>query len=105
MYGYRGKDTRGNLFALPTGEIVYYVASLAVLYSPESQVTYSLYLFPFSKYIFMLQKIFRRNATTAATRTISSVWRCTRSWRCVPRARGQGTTRTPPTYRSAEQQR
>ena len=44
MYGYRGKDTRGNLFALPTGEIVYYVASLAVLYSPESQVTYSSHL-------------------------------------------------------------
>ena len=37
VYGYRGKDTRGNLFSLPTGEVVYYVASLAVLYSPESQ--------------------------------------------------------------------
>ena len=37
VYGYRGKDTRGNLFSLPTGEIVYYVASLAVLYNPESQ--------------------------------------------------------------------
>ena len=37
VYGYRGKDTRANLYSLPTGEIVYYVASLAVLYSPESQ--------------------------------------------------------------------
>ena len=36
-YGYRGKDTRSNLYSLPTGEICYYVASLAVLYSPESQ--------------------------------------------------------------------
>ena len=36
-YGYRGKDSRANLYSLPTGEICYYVASLAVLYSPESQ--------------------------------------------------------------------
>ena len=37
IYGYRGKDSRANLYSLPTGEICYYVASLAVLYSPESQ--------------------------------------------------------------------
>ena len=37
MYGYRGKDTRGNLFSLPTGEIIYYVARLVILYNPESQ--------------------------------------------------------------------
>ena len=36
-YGYRGKDSRANLYSLPTGEICYYVASLVVLYSPESQ--------------------------------------------------------------------
>lgn len=36
-YGYRGKDSRANLYSLPTGEICYYVASLTVLYSPESQ--------------------------------------------------------------------
>ena len=36
-YGYRGKDSRANLYSLPTGEICYYVASLAVLYNPESQ--------------------------------------------------------------------
>lgn len=37
VYGYRGKDSRSNLYSLPTGEVVYYVASIAVLYSPESQ--------------------------------------------------------------------
>ena len=36
-YGYRGKDSRANLYSLPTGEICYYVASLVVLYNPESQ--------------------------------------------------------------------
>ena len=36
-YGYRGKDSRSNLYSLPTGEICYYVASLVVLYNPESQ--------------------------------------------------------------------
>ena len=36
-YGYRGKDSRSNLYSLPTGEICYYVSSLAVLYNPESQ--------------------------------------------------------------------
>uniref|UniRef100_A0A286XTP8 EMAP like 2 n=1 Tax=Cavia porcellus TaxID=10141 RepID=A0A286XTP8_CAVPO len=36
-YGYRGRDCRANLCLLPTGEIVYFVASVAVLYSVEEQ--------------------------------------------------------------------
>ena len=36
-YGYRGRDCRANLYLLPTGEIVYFVASVAVLYSVEEQ--------------------------------------------------------------------
>ena len=36
-YGYRGRDCRANLYLLPTGEIVYFVASVAVLYSVEDQ--------------------------------------------------------------------
>ncbi|KAK2088704.1 Echinoderm microtubule-associated protein-like 2 [Saguinus oedipus] len=36
-YGYRGRDCRANLHLLPTGEIVYFVASVAVLYSVEEQ--------------------------------------------------------------------
>uniref|UniRef100_A0A8D0H1R4 EMAP like 2 n=1 Tax=Sphenodon punctatus TaxID=8508 RepID=A0A8D0H1R4_SPHPU len=36
-YGYRGRDCRANLFLLPTGEIVYFVAAVAVLYSVEEQ--------------------------------------------------------------------
>ncbi|XP_029781596.1 echinoderm microtubule-associated protein-like 2 isoform X2 [Suricata suricatta] len=35
VYGYRGRDCRANLYLLPTGEIVYFVASVAVLYSVE----------------------------------------------------------------------
>uniref|UniRef100_A0A670ZBB1 EMAP like 2 n=1 Tax=Pseudonaja textilis TaxID=8673 RepID=A0A670ZBB1_PSETE len=37
VYGYRGRDCRSNLFLLPTGEIVYFVAAVAVLYSVEEQ--------------------------------------------------------------------
>uniref|UniRef100_A0A8D2IBK6 EMAP like 2 n=2 Tax=Urocitellus parryii TaxID=9999 RepID=A0A8D2IBK6_UROPR len=37
VYGYRGRDCRANLHLLPTGEIVYFVASVAVLYSVEEQ--------------------------------------------------------------------
>uniref|UniRef100_A0A8C8SV47 EMAP like 2 n=1 Tax=Pelusios castaneus TaxID=367368 RepID=A0A8C8SV47_9SAUR len=37
VYGYRGRDCRANLFLLPTGEIVYFVAAVAVLYSVEEQ--------------------------------------------------------------------
>lgn len=36
-YGYRGRDCRANLFLLPTGEIVYFVAAVAVLYSVEER--------------------------------------------------------------------
>ncbi|CAM5172821.1 unnamed protein product [Eretmochelys imbricata] len=36
-YGYRGRDCRANLFLLPTGEIVYFVAAVAVLYSVAEQ--------------------------------------------------------------------
>lgn len=36
-YGYRGRDCRANLFLLPTGEIVYFVAAVAVLYNVEEQ--------------------------------------------------------------------
>ncbi|XP_059574040.1 echinoderm microtubule-associated protein-like 2 isoform X1 [Alligator mississippiensis] len=37
VYGYRGRDCRANLFLLPTGEIVYFVAAVAVLYSVEER--------------------------------------------------------------------
>ncbi|XP_026809328.1 echinoderm microtubule-associated protein-like 2 isoform X3 [Rhopalosiphum maidis] len=37
VYGYRGKDCRSNLYLLPTGEMVYFVASVAVLYNVEEQ--------------------------------------------------------------------
>ncbi|XP_060113782.1 echinoderm microtubule-associated protein-like 1 [Heteronotia binoei] len=37
VYGYRGRDCRANLFLLPTGEIVYFVAAVAVLYNVEEQ--------------------------------------------------------------------
>ncbi|XP_048515693.1 echinoderm microtubule-associated protein-like 2 isoform X8 [Athalia rosae] len=35
VYGYRGRDCRSNLHLLPTGEIVYFVAAVVVLYNPE----------------------------------------------------------------------
>lgn len=38
VYGYRGRDCRSNLYFLPTGEIVYFVAALAILYNPEEQI-------------------------------------------------------------------
>ncbi|XP_021497820.1 echinoderm microtubule-associated protein-like 2 isoform X2 [Meriones unguiculatus] len=37
VHGYRGRDCRANLYLLPTGEVVYFVASVAVLYSVEEQ--------------------------------------------------------------------
>ena len=37
VYGYRGKDARSNLFLLPTGELVYFLASIVVLFNPETQ--------------------------------------------------------------------
>ncbi|XP_011497184.1 PREDICTED: echinoderm microtubule-associated protein-like CG42247 [Ceratosolen solmsi marchali] len=35
VYGYRGTDTRRNLWVLPSGELLYYVAAVAVLYDRE----------------------------------------------------------------------
>ncbi|XP_071640350.1 echinoderm microtubule-associated protein-like 2 isoform X6 [Temnothorax longispinosus] len=35
VYGYRGRDCRSNLHLLPTGEIVYFVAAVVVLYNME----------------------------------------------------------------------
>lgn len=37
VYGYRGKDCRSNLAYLPTGEMVYFVAAVVVLYNVEEQ--------------------------------------------------------------------
>ncbi|XP_071055971.1 echinoderm microtubule-associated protein-like 2 isoform X1 [Onthophagus taurus] len=36
-YGYRGRDCRSNLYFLPTGEMVYFVAAVVVLYNQEEQ--------------------------------------------------------------------
>ncbi|XP_072405509.1 echinoderm microtubule-associated protein-like 2 isoform X2 [Chiloscyllium punctatum] len=38
VYGYRGRDCRSNLYLLPTGEIVYFIASVVVLYNVEEQL-------------------------------------------------------------------
>lgn len=37
VYGYRGRDCRSNLAHLPTGEMVYFVAAVVVLYNVEEQ--------------------------------------------------------------------
>uniref|UniRef100_A0A1Y1MLA9 Uncharacterized protein n=1 Tax=Photinus pyralis TaxID=7054 RepID=A0A1Y1MLA9_PHOPY len=37
VYGYRGRDCRSNLYILPTGEMVYFVAAVVVLYNAEEQ--------------------------------------------------------------------
>lgn len=37
VYGYRGKDCRSNLYQLPTGEMVYFVAAVVVLYNVDEQ--------------------------------------------------------------------
>ncbi|XP_077290985.1 echinoderm microtubule-associated protein-like 2 isoform X2 [Arctopsyche grandis] len=37
VYGYRGKDCRSNLYLLPTGEMVYFVASVVVLFNVDEQ--------------------------------------------------------------------
>lgn len=34
-HGYRGMDTRKNLWVLPTGELMYYVAAVVVLYDRD----------------------------------------------------------------------
>ena len=36
-YGYRGRDARSNLYLLPTGEMIYFIASVVVLYNAEEQ--------------------------------------------------------------------
>ncbi|XP_018619701.1 echinoderm microtubule-associated protein-like 1 isoform X2 [Scleropages formosus] len=38
VYGYRGRDCRSNLYLLPTGETVYFIASVVVLYSVDEQL-------------------------------------------------------------------
>ncbi|XP_064623638.1 echinoderm microtubule-associated protein-like 2 isoform X5 [Lineus longissimus] len=38
VYGYRGRDCRSNVHFLPTGEIVYFIASVVVLYNGEEQM-------------------------------------------------------------------
>ncbi|XP_023223869.1 echinoderm microtubule-associated protein-like 2 [Centruroides sculpturatus] len=38
VYGYRGRDCRTNLYLLPTGEIVYFIATVVVLYNVEDQI-------------------------------------------------------------------
>ncbi|XP_059086390.1 echinoderm microtubule-associated protein-like 1 isoform X5 [Tigriopus californicus] len=35
VYGYRGRDARCNLYLLPTGEMVYFVAAVVVLFNAE----------------------------------------------------------------------
>ncbi|XP_071335912.1 echinoderm microtubule-associated protein-like 4 isoform X3 [Trachinotus anak] len=37
VYGYRGRDCRANIYLLPTGEIVYFIASVVVLFNYEEQ--------------------------------------------------------------------
>ncbi|XP_062516540.1 echinoderm microtubule-associated protein-like 1 isoform X2 [Corticium candelabrum] len=36
VYGYRGKDCRSNIFVLPSGELLYFIAAVAIMYNPES---------------------------------------------------------------------
>ncbi|XP_048358792.1 echinoderm microtubule-associated protein-like 4 isoform X4 [Sphaerodactylus townsendi] len=35
VYGYRGRDCRANVYLLPTGEIIYFIASVVVLFNYE----------------------------------------------------------------------
>jgi len=37
-YGYRGRDARCNVYQLPTGEIVYFVAAVVLLYNADEQM-------------------------------------------------------------------
>lgn len=37
VYGYRGKDCRSNLYQLPTGEMIYFVAAVVILYNMDEQ--------------------------------------------------------------------
>ena len=36
-YGYRGRDCRANVCLLPTGEVVYFIASVVVLFNHEER--------------------------------------------------------------------
>ncbi|ELT93984.1 hypothetical protein CAPTEDRAFT_152534 [Capitella teleta] len=38
VYGYRGRDARCNLYLLPTGEMVYFMAAVVILYNVEEQM-------------------------------------------------------------------
>ena len=38
VYGYRGKDCRSNLYQLPTGEIIYCIAGIVVLYNIDERI-------------------------------------------------------------------
>ncbi|XP_067680198.1 echinoderm microtubule-associated protein-like 2 isoform X11 [Haliotis asinina] len=38
VYGYRGRDCRSNLYNLPTGELVYFIAAVVVLYNVEENM-------------------------------------------------------------------
>jgi len=35
VYGYRGKDSRNNLYQLPTGEIIYFIAAVVIMFNPD----------------------------------------------------------------------
>lgn len=37
VHGYRGIDSRRNLWVLPSGELLYYVAAVAILYDREEE--------------------------------------------------------------------
>uniref|UniRef100_A0A669BW25 EMAP like 1 n=1 Tax=Oreochromis niloticus TaxID=8128 RepID=A0A669BW25_ORENI len=37
VYGYRGRDCRSNLYLLPTGETVYFIASVVVLFNVDER--------------------------------------------------------------------
>lgn len=37
VHGYRGRDCRTNIYYLPTGECIYFVASIVILYNPEEK--------------------------------------------------------------------
>lgn len=37
VHGYRGRDCRSNIYFLPTGECIYFVASVVILYNPDEK--------------------------------------------------------------------
>ncbi|XP_025832638.1 echinoderm microtubule-associated protein-like CG42247 isoform X2 [Agrilus planipennis] len=37
VYGYRGTDSRKNMWVLPTGELLYYVAAIAIMYDRDEE--------------------------------------------------------------------